>query len=142
VTRGPEHHNHNEVLMGPSKVVIPSTNWHDAAAHYFLSNYVLVDSKEKGFGLYACLPELLQSCPQSSLLHCTVSAVSMVTLSSRLDHPLLAVHAGGYYSNALQLLKHTLLDPKKACSNHCLMSILLLALYEVGILTVYLAALD
>jgi Fungal specific transcription factor domain len=101
------------------------------AACYFLANFVLVPKPGTMRGyLDFVIPLLKQREPSQGLL-LAFSAVSLAALGTRPNSKALLPKADLWYLNALKEINSALRDPKMASSDSTLVSVMLMASFEV-----------
>lgn len=102
----------------------------EQAVSFFFSNYVLGPSNQNKT-VYDDLPALCNNVSEKSALSCAVAALGLAGLSYRRSEACLLSAAKVMYSSALHLTNEALRDPTTAAADATLISVLLLALYEV-----------
>jgi hypothetical protein len=105
------------------------------AACYFLANFVLVPKLGTMRGYFDfVIPLLKQRDPSQSLL-LAFSAVSMAALGTRPNSKALLPKADLWYLNALKEINSALRDPRVASNDATLVSVMLMASFEVCLTT-------
>jgi hypothetical protein len=108
-----------------------TTPLNQQAACYFLANFVLVPKEGTMRGYFDfVLPLLKQRDPSQGLL-LAFSAVSLAALGTRPNSKALLPKADLWYLNALKEINSALRDPMTASSDATLVSVMLMASFEV-----------
>lgn len=102
----------------------------DQAPCFFFGHYVLEDSPISN-GYFNHLPKLYSNSPMGSALTNIVTSLGMACLSIDQAIPQIMTSARLKYAEALRMVGDTLNDPREAKADQTLMTVMLLALYEV-----------
>jgi len=108
-----------------------TTPLNQQAACYFLANFVLVPKLGTMRGYFDFLLPLLKQRDPSQGLLLAFSAVSMAALGTRPNSKALLPKADLWYLNALKEINSALRDPGMASSDATLVSVMLMASFEV-----------
>lgn len=104
------------------------------AAHYFLSNFVLLPRTETSRGFLTFLIPLIKNEPPDTQLSTSFTAVALAAFANRPNSKPLLPIAAQYYSKALIHINAALRDPIAAKSDQTITSVLLIGLFEVCII--------
>jgi hypothetical protein len=124
-------------LVSPSSRYIPGTPnipIEHQAAHYFLSNFVLLPRTEASRGFLTFVIPLIRNEPPDTQLSTSFAAVALAAFANRPNSRTLLPTAAQYYSKALIHINAALRDPIAAKSDQTITSVLLLGLFEVCII--------
>jgi hypothetical protein len=102
----------------------------DQAPCFFFGHYVLEDSPVSN-GYFDHLPKLYSNSPAGSALSNIVISLGMAGLSIDKAIPQIMTPARSKYAEALRTVGDALNDPREAKADQTLMTVMLLALYEV-----------
>lgn len=120
-----------------SPTAIPShlsTPLDQQASCFFLSNFVLVPQEGTMTRYLDFLIPLLKTAAPNSPLDLTFSAVALAAFGSRPNSPNLLPRAELIYAQALRAINLALADPEEAVEDTTLASVVLLSIFDVGIL--------
>ncbi len=97
----------------------------------FFRDYIPFHQSTSGPTWLNFLPSLYEYVPEGSMLWEAVSAVAFTNAAQKFHHLWFSIKAMNHYQTALKSVNATLPDHTAATSNSTLVSIILLALYEV-----------
>jgi hypothetical protein len=98
---------------------------------FFLKNYSSESSKKFG-SVYNHIPSIYSSeAPDSPLLN-IITALGLAGMSHHTNTSGMEVAACAWYNKALRKINHSIRDPELVKTDHTLLVVLLLGLYEVG----------
>ncbi|KAI9751848.1 MAG: COPII subunit [Chaenotheca gracillima] len=99
---------------------------------FFMANFVIQPRhQEAAHGHFRHLGPMLASGSSKSHVALAVEAVGQAALANKRDRAGLMPLANVKYSDALRSLKRAIMDPVEARSDHTLMSVMLLAVFEM-----------
>lgn len=101
------------------------------AACYYLANFVLLPEAGTFRGYFDFLMPLLKERDPSQSLLLAFSAVSLAAMGARPNSKALLPKADLWYLNALKEINSALRDPRRASSDATLVSVMLMASFEV-----------
>ncbi|WYZ44208.1 hypothetical protein EsH8_VII_000644 [Colletotrichum jinshuiense] len=109
----------------------------EQASCYFLSEFIIVPYTPTARGYYRFLPRFLSRPKVSKCLSQAYKAVSLAALAAQRPvnaNPAL-FHAQGHYLRAVRAVNKAIMDPKEALDDQTLGAVLMLAFYEVDIIS-------
>ncbi|KAL2872714.1 putative C6 transcription factor [Aspergillus lucknowensis] len=127
----------DSIIPSPSVSPIADSTWEERAACYFFDQYTSGEGDDEAISYLSFLPSLYAVCrdkrphnPTKTTLRLAVDATALMTLSSHINAPPLALRAREYYGSALRGLREALATQTQAVKDETLATMVLLALFE------------
>jgi hypothetical protein len=111
---------------------LPPGSIKDQALCFFFAIYAIPQSTEHQVSFCSQLPDIYKDAADDHTLQHVIPAIGLGGLARRRGDPGLLVAADAAYNNAVRRTNHALCHLETATSDHTLIGVLLLGLYEVS----------